>query len=101
MRITHALVQLAVALMAAPDDRHWGYELSKQAGVGPGAMYPRLAKMLEEGWIEDGWQTTEEASGHPPRRYYTLTSKGKAELGALLVKAEQDRRFRSLNLGFA
>ncbi|MFD6073550.1 PadR family transcriptional regulator [Amycolatopsis lurida] len=101
MRTTHALVQLAIALMEAPEERHWGYQLSKASGVGPGAMYPRLTSMLNEGWLEDGWQTQEEAAGRPPRRYYKVTSKGKVELGALLAKAAQDQRFRSFKLGFA
>jgi PadR family transcriptional regulator, regulatory protein PadR len=101
MRTTHALVQLAAALMAAPEDRHWGYQLSKASGVRSGAMYPRLTSMLEEGWLSDGWETQKEASGRPPRRYYRLTEKGKVELGAILARAQQDQRFRGLNLGFA
>lgn len=94
MRTTYALVRLAAALIAAPEDRHWGYQLSKMSGVRSGAMYPRLTSMLEEGWLEDGWQTEQEAGGRPPRRYYTLTEKGKAELRALLARAQQDQRFR-------
>jgi PadR family transcriptional regulator PadR len=101
MRTTHALVQLAAALMAAPEDRHWGYQLSKASGVRSGAMYPRLTSMLEEGWLSDGWETREEAGGRPPRRYYRLTEQGKVELGAILARAQQDQRFRGLNLGFA
>ncbi|MEU7790099.1 MULTISPECIES: PadR family transcriptional regulator [unclassified Amycolatopsis] len=101
MRTTHALVQLAAALMAAPEDRHWGYQLSKASGVRSGAMYPRLSSMLAEGWLEDGWEDRQEAGGRPPRRYYTLTEKGKTELGALLSSADRDQRFRGMNLGYA
>lgn len=101
MRTTHALVQLAAALMAAPEDRHWGYQLSKASGVRSGAMYPRLTSMLEAGWLSDGWETQGEAGGRPPRRYYQLTDRGKVELGAILVRAQQDQRFRGLNLGLA
>lgn len=101
MRTTHALVQLAAALMAAPDEKHWGYQLSKASGVGPGAMYPRLTSMLEEGWLADGWESVEEAGGRPPRRYYTLTEKGEIELGAIINKAASDQRFRGMQLGWA
>lgn len=101
MRVTHALVQLAAALMAAPDDRHWGYQLSRASGVRSGAMYPRLTQMLDEGWLADGWESVEEAAGRPPRRYYTLTDRGRAELGALLDRATSDERFRGMNLGWA
>ncbi|SFO88862.1 PadR family transcriptional regulator [Amycolatopsis rubida] len=99
MRVTYALVQLAAALMAAPSDRHWGYQLSRVSGVRSGAMYPRLTQMLDEGWLADGWESAREAAGRPPRRYYTLTEKGKVELGAILVRAASDGRFRSMKLG--
>lgn len=100
MRTTHALVQLAAALMAAPDDRHWGYQLSKASGIRSGTMYPRLTSMLELGWLTDGWEELEEADGRPPRRYYELTDKGKVELGGLLRKAASDQRFRGVQLGW-
>ncbi|MFI5591279.1 PadR family transcriptional regulator [Amycolatopsis sp. NPDC051758] len=101
MRVTYALVRLAAALMNAPDERHWGYELSRASGVRSGAMYPRLSTMLEEGWLTDGWESAGETSGRPPRRYYHLTDKGKIELGAILSKAASDERFKNPGWGFA
>lgn len=38
--MTRALIAVAVALMEDPAGRHWGYALSKAAGVRSGAMYP-------------------------------------------------------------
>ncbi len=95
MRRTHALVQVALAIMAEPHDKHWGYELSKRAGVRSGVLYPILHRMLDDGWLTDGWeeQTT---SDRPPRRYYELTDEGKRELGSLLQEARNDIRFRAL-----
>lgn len=103
MRTTYALIQLALALLSAPRERHWGYELSKQSGVRSGAMYPRLRQMLELGWLSDGWETPEESAGRPPRRYYLVTDDGVRELGALLGRAQFDPRFRGVdfNLGTA
>jgi PadR family transcriptional regulator PadR len=102
MRKTHSLVQVAMALIADPSCRHWGYDLSKRSGVRSGVLYPTLQRMLDEGWVKDGW---EEQGGvrakRPPRRYYELTDKGKAELGALLNDARQDIRFRALVGRFA
>lgn len=96
MRKTHSLVQLAMALMAEPGGRHWGYDLSKRSGVRSGVLYPALQRMLDEGWLQDGWE--EQGSGarakRPPRRYYELTDKGRAELGAVLSAAREDARFR-------
>jgi PadR family transcriptional regulator, regulatory protein PadR len=103
MRKTYSLVQVAMALMADPAARHWGYDLSKRSGVRSGVLYPTLQRMLDEGWLRDGWE--EQGGGtrakRPPRRYYELTDKGKAELGAVLSEARQDARFRLLVGRFA
>lgn len=102
MRTTHALVQVAIALMADPQGRHWGYELSKAAGVRSGVMYPVLRRMLEEGWLADGWEAGADTGGkRPPRRYYRVTDSGQRELGAVLRSAEDDARFRALNVRLA
>ncbi len=97
MRRTHALVQVVLALMEDPDGRHWGYELSKRSGVRSGVLYPILLRMLDEGWLVDGWEDPAEAGRkRPPRRYYELTGEGQAELTAVLKQARNDARFRAL-----
>lgn len=97
MRKTHALVSVALALMEDSHDRQWGYELSRRAGVRSGVLYPILHRMLDQGWLEDGWEDREETGdGRPPRRYYKLTSEGLTELGALLENAQRDVRFKSI-----
>jgi len=98
MRRTYALVQVAIALMADPSGRHWGYELSKRSGVRPGVMYPLLQRMLDEGWLADGWEEQAQAgrAKRPPRRYYKLTEAGMAALGAEINGARSDARFSSL-----
>jgi PadR family transcriptional regulator PadR len=98
MRRTYALVQVALALMADASSKHWGYELSKRSGVRSGVMYPILQRMLDEGWLGDGWEEQTQAgkAKHPPRRYYELTDAGRIELGALIAEARQDARFRQV-----
>lgn len=97
MRKTHALVQVAMALMDDPTSRHWGYELSKRSGVRSGVLYPMLTRMLDESWLTDGWEDpTTIQDKRPPRRYYKLTSKGQQELGAVLQQARHDARFANL-----
>lgn len=91
------MIQVALALMAEPHGRHWGYELTKQAGVRSGALYPLLHRMLDMEWLEDGWEDPAQLGGkRPPRRYYELTDKGRLALGALLQEARNDARFRFL-----
>lgn len=88
--------------MADPGGRHWGYDLSKRSGVRSGVLYPMLQRMLDEGWLQDGWEEQSEVHAkRPPRRYYKLTDKGKSELGAVLKAARQDTRFRALVGRFA
>ncbi len=93
MQITHSLVAVAVELMAAPNERHWGYELSRASKVRSGVMYPILGRLLERGWVEDGWENPDEIkTKRPPRRYYTITPAGLEELGALARRAEPEAR---------
>ena len=102
MRKTYSLIQLGMALMADAGGRHWGYDLSKRSGIRSGVLYPTLQRMLDEDWVRDGWEEQGDVRAkRPPRRYYELTDKGKAELGALLSEARQDARFRSLVGRFA
>ncbi len=102
MRRTHALIQVAMALLGDPSAKHWGYELSKTAGIRSGVMYPVLTRMLNEGWLADGWEDAAATGGkRPPRRYYELTAAGHLALGCLLQEARNDARFRGLNFGWA
>jgi PadR family transcriptional regulator PadR len=84
MRRTYALVQVAIALMADPSGRHWGYELGKRSGVRSGVMYPLLQRMLDEGWLADGWEDQAQTgrAKRPPRRYYEPDRRGQDALGA-------------------
>lgn len=90
-----------MALMEDPAGRHWGYELSKHAGVRSGVMYPLLSRMLTAGWLVDGWEDEAATGGkRPQRRYYQITDEGRRELGAALQAASRDARFRGLNWRF-
>jgi PadR family transcriptional regulator PadR len=61
-----------------------------------------LTRMLNEGWLVDGWEDPAEIQEkRPPRRYYELTKLGKRELGGVLRDARSDARFRSLHWGLA
>src|SRR2546425_12002241 len=45
-----------------------------------GTLYPLLSKMRREGLVDYEWQ---ESDAGPPRKYYELTAKGKAQLTEL------------------
>jgi PadR family transcriptional regulator PadR len=102
MRKTKALLHVAEALMQKPAAQHWGYELGREADIRSGVMYPILRRLLDEGWLEDGWEDPATTQGRPPRRYYTLTELGIRELGGLVVHAQGRAPTRShLREGFA
>ncbi len=89
-------------MMSDPEGRHWGYELSKQAGVRSGVLYPVLHRLLDEEWLRDGWEEmTGPGRRRPPRRYYEITDEGRRQMGAVLAEARQDRRFAGFELGWA
>lgn len=86
MRRTKQLTRVAAVLMADPDARVYGYSLSRAAKVRSGVLYPTLTRMLDAGWLTDGWEdaTATRAEKRPPRRYYTVTPAGRAALSELL-----------------
>jgi PadR family transcriptional regulator PadR len=45
-----------------------------------GTLYPLLSKMRREGLVDYEWQ---ESDAGPPRKYYALTARGKAQLAEL------------------
>ena len=45
-----------------------------------GTLYPLLSKMRREDLVDCEWR---ESEAGPPRKYYSLTAKGKAQLAAL------------------
>ena len=96
MRMTHATVAVAIALLEDLGARQWGYDLGKRAGVRPGVLYPVLHRMFDEGWLSDGWEEHTPDAKRPPRRYYEVTEKGVRELGAFVDHAKRDARFLSL-----
>jgi PadR family transcriptional regulator, regulatory protein PadR len=75
--------------MADPLGKHWGYELSKKAGLRSGIGYPALTRLVRDGWLVDGWEEPPaDSNKRPPRRYYQLTDTGRQQLGSLLANEE-------------
>ena len=52
----------------------------------PGTLYAALARMVDEGLVEERELSSEDASGGPPRRYYRRTAFGRA-----VTRAESER----------
>lgn len=73
--------------MEDPAGAHWGYDLRKRSGVRSGVLYPLLQRLLDSGWLSDGWEDPAQVAGRPPRRYYKLTELGRRELSQLAAAA--------------
>lgn len=73
-------------MLQNPDARHFGYPLRRASGVRSAVMYRTLTRMLNDGWISDGWEDPRTlAAGHEPRRYYVLTATGREALADVVA----------------
>jgi DNA-binding transcriptional regulator PaaX len=78
VRVTLVIVDvLGVIMGASPDDPAWGLRICEATGHGPGTTYPALDRLMKAGWIEDHWEDPAPAD-RPRRRFYTITSVGRA-----------------------
>lgn len=77
-------------LSASPDGLH-GYGLMKASGLASGTLYPILARLVGRGWLEKMWETGDDVSG-PPRRIYTLTPLGLAQLQSSATDNVRDHK---------
>ena len=65
------------ALWAEPDRWRHGVSLTKQAALKPGTLYPLLARLEVQGFLESRWEQPDRP-GRPPRHAYRLTATGRA-----------------------
>ncbi|GAB5487786.1 MAG: PadR family transcriptional regulator [Parasphingorhabdus sp.] len=68
--------QALLVLLSTPKGLH-GYDITRSTGIGPGTLYPMLARLEDQGMLASEWESSEE-HGRPPRRVYSLTDAGKA-----------------------
>src|SRR5690348_1703017 len=70
-------VRLLTALAAKAQAWRYGYDLSKETGLGAGTLYPLLDRLAKQGLLESEWRPSEK-EGRPPRHAYRLTRAGAA-----------------------
>lgn len=73
------VLEMCVLMLLKKGDAY-GYELadtiSKTVEIAQGTVYPLLRKLKADGYCDT---YLSDASGGPPRKYYTLTEKGRRE----------------------
>ncbi len=81
-QMRRGVLPYCVLAMLANRERY-GFELVHSLGSGyglvasEGTIYPLLARLRRQGLVETNWQ---ESEAGPPRRYYRLSTTGKAAL---------------------
>lgn len=86
-RLTRTTTRALVAFLEAPRSWHYGYELMKLAELSSGTLYPLLARLTEDGWLEARWEESDHP-GKPARQLYRLTATGRAESRLALERAQ-------------
>lgn len=79
---------LALAVLAECGEPQYGYSLKQSLGqrgleINEGTLYPLLRRLEEQGLLSSQWQLADESR---PRRYYQISSQGRAVLAHLAVE---------------
>ena len=74
---TSRQTRLVLASLAAEPSRWWhGYDLGQSLSLKSGTLYPILARLSDDGYLEGRWAASE-VSARPPRHLYRLTASGR------------------------
>lgn len=74
IRISPQTLSLLSALLAAPRNWRYGYDLSTETSLKSGTLYPILMRLAERNWLETRWEHADETG--KPRHMYRLTAEG-------------------------
>lgn len=91
MRISSQTIAVLQALRESGPAWSYGYDLSKGTGLKSGTLYPILARLHDEGWLEHKWEQSGE-QGRPPRHLYRLTAAGSSAASKALKTASAKTR---------
>ncbi len=90
-QLRKGILELAV-LGALADNKHYGYSLvraitrGQEVLINEGTIYPILSRLAKEELVHTEWM---ESSQGPPRKYYSLSEKGRATYEVLSEEFEK------------
>jgi PadR family transcriptional regulator, regulatory protein PadR len=93
IRLSQQTLVLLSALLEAPSDWHYGYDLSRRTTLKSGTLYPILMRLTDHKWLETKWEF-DDARGRP-RHMYQLTAEGRRRARAIV--RERGALIRLLN----
>ena len=88
-QIKRGTLEFCILLMISHRD-YYGYEIISELdkwsilAAKESTIYPLLRRLLKEEYLSSFWQETTE--GLPPRKYYSITDKGKEYLAAMTAE---------------
>ena len=74
LRLSTQTLSVLSEFLQAPQDWRYGYDISRNAGLKSGTLYPILMRLAEHRLLETRWEVAE--AGKPPRHMYKLTATG-------------------------
>jgi PadR family transcriptional regulator PadR len=89
-RMTLQTLAILKVLLDKPLEPRYGLDISKQAGLQRGTLYPALARLERAGWLTSFQEDIDEAAeGRRKRRYYRLTGEGARKARQVLAAESQ------------
>jgi len=85
-RLTRTTTRTLLAFLEEPRGWRYGYDLMKAADLSSGTLYPLLARLTEDDWLEARWAESQ-LPGRPPRQLYRLTATGRIQARHALERA--------------
>jgi PadR family transcriptional regulator, regulatory protein PadR len=81
------MTRALAAFLETPRGWRYGYDLMKAVDISSGTLYPLLARLIEDGWLESRWEDSE-FPGRPPRQLYRLTAEGRMKARQAVERAD-------------
>ncbi len=85
-RLTRTTTRTLLAFLKAPRSWRYGYDLMQVTDLSSGTLYPLLARLTEDGWLESRWEESERP-GRPARQLCRLTGTGRIQAQHALERA--------------
>jgi PadR family transcriptional regulator, regulatory protein PadR len=90
LRPTLQTMAILKVLLMRPYEPRYGLDVSREAGLKTGTIYPALARLESAGWVSSSWEDIDEAAeGRRRRRYYRLTAEGEVNARRVLSRASE------------
>ena len=86
IRLTQPTLKVLRTFVEKPRESFSGAQIHKATRVGPGTLYPILARLENAGWLTSEWENVDpREAGRPRRRFYKLTGGGYARARSALA----------------